>query len=102
MRLSQMVDAPYRALHLTLRAVSSRTGIPRERLLVRCRGVKPESQARMIAMWVLHVYFGLSFPIIGQLFCGRDHSTIVHGYQRVDEDPSLKADAEAVVGILEG
>lgn len=95
-----MEDAPYRALGLTLAAVAARTGISRGRLLLPGRGSKIESRARMVAMYVLRTTFGMSYPVVGQLVGGRNHSTVFHAVECVNRDPLLKAYADAVANDL--
>ncbi len=40
---------------------------------------------RQIAMYLLREETDLSYPQIGELLGGRDHSTVMHGYERVAE-----------------
>ena len=45
---------------------------------------------RQYAMYLMREILGLSFPKIGELFGGRDHTTIMHGYNKIMLD--LKTD----------
>jgi chromosomal replication initiator protein len=41
--------------------------------------------ARQMAMWFYKNELDLSYPYIGKLFGGRDHTTIMHGCKKIDE-----------------
>lgn len=49
--------------------------------------VKP----RQIIMYLLREDFSTSFPLIGQKLGGRDHTTVIHAYEKIKED--LKKDS---------
>jgi hypothetical protein len=44
---------------------------------------RPISSLRQILYYEVHEHFGRSFPQIGRLFGGRDHTTALHGYRKV-------------------
>ena len=44
---------------------------------------KPAVALRQILYFEVHEKFGRSFPQIGRLFGGRDHTTALHGYRKV-------------------
>jgi chromosomal replication initiator protein len=44
--------------------------------------VKP----RQVAMYLLREDFSISFPSIGDKMGGRDHTTVIHSYEKVKED----------------
>ncbi len=50
------------------------------------------ANARMIAMYLCRILTDETYPRIGLEFGGRDHSTIIHGYEKINED--LKSDGE--------
>jgi len=52
---------------------------------------------RQIAMYLCRELTDLSLPSIGELFGGRDHSTVLHGYEKVAEE--LKQDVSLQVAI---
>ncbi len=62
------------------------------------RGKKRDSrivQPRQIAMYLCKELTGASYPEIGQKFGGKDHSTVIHSYDKVEErlndnDPYFK------------
>jgi len=43
-----------------------------------------QARPRMIAMWLARKMTSRSYPEIGRLFGGRDHSTVMHACRRVD------------------
>ncbi|HWO94487.1 MAG TPA: chromosomal replication initiator protein DnaA [Dehalococcoidia bacterium] len=53
---------------------------------------------RQIAMFLARELLGASFPVIGEQFGGRDHSTVIHACSvikaRQDDDPALRATIE--------
>lgn len=44
------------------------------------------ANARMIAMYLCRILTDESYPRIGLEFGGRDHSTIIHGYEKINDD----------------
>ncbi len=42
------------------------------------------SDHRQILMWEIHDKFGMSFPAIGRLFGGRDHTTALYSVRKVE------------------
>ncbi|MBX7496782.1 hypothetical protein K3172_13025 [Qipengyuania sp. 6B39] len=46
---------------------------------------RPLPQVRHAAMWVIRQCFPhMSYPMIGRLFGGRDHSTVIHGVRNTE------------------
>lgn len=41
---------------------------------------------RQIIMYILREDFNLSFPLIGQKLGGKDHTTVIHSYEKVKQD----------------
>jgi chromosomal replication initiation ATPase DnaA len=46
---------------------------------------QPLAQQRQIAMWLCRQDTDASYPTLGKLFGGRDHTTIMYGVRRVRE-----------------
>ncbi len=46
---------------------------------------------RQVIMYILREDYGISFPSIGDKLGGRDHTTVIHSYEKVKEE--LKGDA---------
>lgn len=85
--------------------VAQRRQVPMGLLLHRSR-CKPEiAEARMLAMYLVHVVLGRSYSEVGQLF-GRDRTTVAHACARIED---LRDDArfedevlafEAAIGAI--
>jgi chromosomal replication initiator protein len=62
--------------------------------------VKP----RQIAMYLARKELSNSFPIIGEFFGGRDHTTVMHGVEKMEkllpENDSLKQEIELILDKL--
>lgn len=60
---------------------------------------------RQIAMYLCRRYTQASFPVIGDSFGGRDHSTAIHATQTVErrlrEDPTFRTTVERLERMLE-
>ncbi|MEO8603277.1 MAG: chromosomal replication initiator protein DnaA [bacterium] len=60
---------------------------------------------RQVAMYLCRRYTNASFPVIGDRFGGRDHSTVIHAAQVVErklrEDPTFRATVERLERLLE-
>ena len=65
-------------------AVGKAFGISQERLLSRDRSAEV-ALARQVAMYLLREEAKLSLPVIGELLGGRDHTTVMHGCQKIGE-----------------
>lgn len=59
---------------------------------------------RQVAMYLCRKYTDASFPTIGDRFGGRDHSTVIHATQvieqRLQEDPSFKSTIDQLQRLL--
>lgn len=64
------------------------------------------SHPRFIAMYTVRRVVGLSYPEIGKLFGGRDHSTVIYGCQRVEKrlkvDPTLSSELVVIAYLVAG
>jgi len=60
---------------------------------------------RQVAMYLCRHYTQASFPVIGDRFGGRDHSTVIHAAQvverRIREDATFRATVERLERLLE-
>jgi len=60
---------------------------------------------RQIVMYVLREYFNISYPAIGKEIGGRDHTTVIHSYERVvenlKEDPNLQQEIDQLRSTLD-
>jgi chromosomal replication initiator protein len=77
---------------LLLQAVSSSSGVSRQALSGKSRA-RPIAEARHIAMYLLREDAQLALKQVGLLLGHRDHSTVIHGVQKVSRallnDPHL-------------
>lgn len=55
-------------------------------------------KARQMIMYILREEFNVSYPLIGQKLGGKDHTTVIHSYEKIKND--LKRDP-VLVGELE-
>ncbi len=67
-----------------IEAVAIAFGQPVERLLARDRSA-PVALPRQVAMYLLREEARLSLPHIGELLGGRDHTTVMHGCEKIGE-----------------
>ena len=62
--------------------------------------VKP----RQVIMYILREYFDVSYPTIGEKLGGKDHTTVIHSYEKIKKerknDPYLNKEIEDVYNIL--
>ena len=62
--------------------------------------------ARHVAMHLCRSMTGCSFPEIGALFGGRDHSTVIHANRVIDEkraaNPEIEADVQKLIKKIKG
>lgn len=64
------------------------------------------ARPRQMAMAIAKELTSLSLPDIGEAFGGRDHTTVLHGYRKINElrisDPTVSRDFNALILILRG
>lgn len=70
---------------LIIEVVSEHYGISMEKMLSKDRS-KSVSKPRQIAMYLCKTMTSSTLDGIGQLLNGRDHSTIIHGYNVIEEE----------------
>ena len=62
--------------------------------------VKP----RQIIMYILREVFDISYPIIGDRLGGRDHTTVIHSYEKIKtgikNDPELNKEIEEIKNLI--
>lgn len=58
-------------------------------------------EARHIAYWFMRHFTTLSYPQIGRMIGGRDHSTVIYGVERVNKNfEYFRSRTEAVAKVL--
>ncbi len=86
-----------------LSAVAQHYGLPREELIGRSRR-RAVSTPRQLAMFLIREETDASLPLIGQVLGGRDHSTILHGCEKIgaqiETDEQLRRDWLAIKQLL--
>ena len=55
---------------------------------------------RQIAMYLCRILTDYSFPEIGEFFNGRDHTTIMHGYKKINDSASVNSDLRVTLEDL--
>lgn len=78
---SQKAIDPREAL---VRAVAQATGIAPRRILGSARDRDPVAQARQLAMYLMHVIYGLNLTEVGAFF-HRDRTTVAHACARIED-----------------
>lgn len=83
--------------------VAARYNVKEEDLFTKKR---PQNIAfpRQIAMYLCRTLADLSYPRIGELFGGRDHTTVIHAYEKISSEikrnKSLKDDINSIIEEL--
>lgn len=85
--LAAYLNTPYRktTYQLILRSVSDFYGVPLNDIMKRSRK-KEIVRPRQIAMFLLREETKFSFPEIGSKLGGRDHSTVIHAYEKIKKE----------------
>ncbi|MDR0529831.1 MAG: chromosomal replication initiator protein DnaA [Zoogloeaceae bacterium] len=64
------------------------------------------SRPRQVAMWLAKEVTAFSYPMIGESFGGRDHSTVIHAVRSIDElrktDATLNGDLHVLTQMFRG
>lgn len=68
-----------------IKTVAQFYDIPEKSLFEKTRR-KEVVKPRQVAMYLLRLDFNGSYPYIGQKFGGRDHTTVIHAYEKVSRD----------------
>jgi chromosomal replication initiator protein len=84
-----------------IRELVARRWRVREDALASKRRTKDVTVPRQVAMYLIKETLGISLVRIGELFGGRDHSTVIHSIRKVEEemarDPSFRQQVEAAL-----
>ncbi|HPJ11895.1 MAG TPA: chromosomal replication initiator protein DnaA [Caldisericia bacterium] len=69
------------------------------------RRSKDVAVPRQVAIYLIREMTNYSLPVIGRYFGGRDHSTIIHSYEKIKSemkvDPKLKNEVEEIIKKLQ-
>ena len=84
-----------------IRELVARRWRVREDALSSKRRTKDVTVPRQVAMYLIKETLGISLVRIGELFGGRDHSTVIHSIRKVEEDmqrdPAFRQQVEAAL-----
>ena len=61
---------------------------------------KDIATARMITMYLCRILTEETYPRIGLELGGRDHSTVIHGYEKINEDLKTNPELEKIISEL--
>ena len=85
------------------RCVAEEFGVSSQELKTKRRN-KQIVLPRQIAMYLSRELTDLSLPEVGELFGGKDHTTVLHSYKKIKEDlhnnPELKERLEKVIQVI--
>lgn len=84
---------------MTQEAIAGVFKVPVAEMRAPTRRTAPVAEARQIAMYLMHVVFGLSLSAVGRHF-GRDRTTAAHACRQI-EDRRDDADFDLLVDRLE-
>lgn len=96
---SPRVPPPERILHFVTFCVARDFQLDQGALLVPTRGAPQAAFARQVAIYLMHVCFGLSFAAVGRMF-HRDRTTVAHAC-RVIEDRRDDCELDRRLAALE-
>ena len=59
---------------------------------------------RQIIMYILREEYDISYPVIGDKLGGRDHTTVIHSYEKIkkelEKDPHLAKEIDDIRSII--
>jgi chromosomal replication initiator protein len=84
-----------------MKAVADFYGVSSNDLTRRSRK-KEVVKPRQVIMYLLREDFALPYPTIGQKLGGRDHTTVIHSYEKVKEDLKTDHQLEQEITQLRG
>ncbi|MCO5092644.1 helix-turn-helix domain-containing protein [Bosea sp. (in: a-proteobacteria)] len=82
-----------------LEVVAKHTGFDRVAIIGESRRA-PLVRARQMAYWLLRKHTTMSFPHIGSKLGGRDHTTILSGFNKIEFLMAEDRDFAALMGVL--
>jgi chromosomal replication initiator protein len=103
--LKDLLKEPKRLITVDFiqRCVAEEFGVSLQELKTKRRN-KQVVFPRQIAMYLSRELTDLSLPEVGELFGGKDHTTVLHSYKKIKEDmhnnPELKDRVEKVIQVI--
>ena len=90
---------------LIVATVAGHYGLPEEDMYSKKRS-REIANARQVAMYLMREMTQLSTTAVGKVFGGRDHTTVMHGCDKVEEglksDPKLRREVEQMKSKIAG
>lgn len=80
--------------------VAKKTGLKTAEILGQSRR-KDIVLARQISMFLCREHLGLSYPEIGRLFGGKDHATVIHGINKIQQSRADNSSLHMILTELE-
>ena len=77
------LNVKYQNPDSVLQAVSRVLGVAKDEILGKSR-LQDVALARQVSMWFMKKELNLSYPAIGKVLGGKDHTTILHGCQKIE------------------
>lgn len=93
------LNPPKISVQIIQKAVAEHFSIKPEEFKSKKR-MRPISYPRQIAMYLCRELTDLSLPKIGDAFGGRDHTTVIHAYEKVKEDIDKEPQTKRTVAEL--
>jgi chromosomal replication initiator protein len=78
-----------------LQAVAEYEGVQVDDLIGQNRSAKV-AVPRQLAMYILRQFNEISFPQVGEILGGRDHTTVMHATRKIDQDERLRNRARKI------
>ena len=92
-------DPDMKSVHSIIKVVAEHYGLTRAELCSD-RRFKRLVWPRQVAFWIANRCTRFSLPEIGRRFGNRDHTTVIHGIQRVDQMLDTRPDLRAEIDEL--
>lgn len=73
-----------------LRERCEELGVPYAVIISKTR-TRKVSDVRQLLMWEVHSKFGISYPALGRLFGGRDHTTALYSVSKIEAERNADA-----------
>ena len=84
---------------LIMNIVSERTRIPRDTIRGDVR-IAPVTRARMLVYWLCRKHTVLSLHQIGRLAGGKDHTSVLHGFRKIEQLRNKEPGLDEFLDIL--
>ena len=90
---------------MIVHAVCAVSGRTRHEIFHDDKGPVELQQLRQLCWWLARKVTPLSFPVIAKLSRGRHHTSVIHGYDKIEElrraSPQFRQSTDTILGTLE-